>query len=302
MDKPLRNFMKMGTIAFMSYPSIMGGEGDILGSLEKIARDDFFEAIEITWIKDPAVRAKAAKLLKESGLTVAYGAQPRLLTTGYNINHLDKTERQKALDTLKAGIDEACEMGAVGFGFLSGKYEEATKSDSFEALVESTSELCRYAKSKGDMRVALEVFDFDVDKKSIIGPAALAAKFAERMRKQFDNFGLMVDLSHIPLLHETIEESILPVKDYIVHAHIGNAVTIPGCDAYGDAHPRFGFPNSANGVGELAAYFRLLIKIGYLNEKNPPILSFEVKPFGDEDPELVIANTKRVINRAWAMV
>lgn len=32
----------------------------------------------------------------------------------------------------------------------------------------------------------------------------------------------MVDLSHLPLLRETAEEAILPIKDYIVHAHIGN--------------------------------------------------------------------------------
>jgi hypothetical protein len=46
----------------------------------------------------------------------------------------------------------------------------------------------------------------------------------------------------------------------------------------------------------------VLLQIGYLNEKDPPILSFEVKPFGDEDPELVIANAKRTLNLAWAKV
>ena len=42
------------------------------------------------------------------------------------------------------------------------------------------------------------------------------------------------------------------------------------------------------------------MKVGFLNPKNPPILSFEVKPWGDEDPELVIANAKRTLNEAWA--
>ncbi|MGI5850199.1 MAG: sugar phosphate isomerase/epimerase, partial [Christensenellales bacterium] len=37
-------------------------------------------------------------------------------------------------------------------------------------------------------------------------------------------------------------------------------------------------------------------------KKNPPILSFEVKPWGDEDSELVIANAKRTLNEAWAML
>jgi sugar phosphate isomerase/epimerase len=115
------------------------------------------------------------------------------------------------------------------------------------------------------------------------------------------NFGLLVDLSHIPLLHETIEESVLPVMEYILHAHIGNAVVKdPSLPAYGDAHPRFGFPGSANDVDELAHFLRVLLDIGYLNAENPPIVSFEVKPFGDEDPDVVVANAKRTLNEAWA--
>ena len=52
----------------------------------------------------------------------------------------------------------------------------------------------------------------------------LAKRFAEEIIKGYDNFGLMVDLSHIPMIRETNEESILPIKDYIVHAHMGNCV------------------------------------------------------------------------------
>ena len=113
----------------------------------------------------------------------------------------------------------------------------------------------------------------------------------------------MVDLSHIPLLRETVEESILPIKDYIVHAHMGNCVVKdPSLPAYGDMHPRFGFPNGENDVNELVEYLRVLKKIGFLNEKNPPIVSFEVKPYGDEDPDIIVANSKRVLNAAWLQV
>jgi sugar phosphate isomerase/epimerase len=234
-------------------------------------------------------------------MTVAYGSQPRLLTTGMNINDLDDAARKKALDNLKEGIDEAYYMGAEGFAFLSGKYEEDKKEEAFAALVDSTKELCAYAKSKGNLRIALEVFDWDVDKKSIIGPVDLAKRFAEEIRKEYDNFGLMVDLSHLPLLRESARESLIPVKDYIVHAHMGNAVAAdPSLEAYGDAHPRFGFPNSENDVDELVEYLSVLMEIGFLNTKNPPIVSFEVKPWKDEDPDIVVANAKRVLNEAWA--
>lgn len=300
MNESIFKYMKVGLIHFMAYPETMKGEGPIEETLKKILTDEYFNAVELSWIKDKAVREKARKMLATSHMAVKYGAQPRLLTTGLNINDLNEEGRLKALATLKEGIDEAYEIGAEGLAFLSGKYEEATKEASFEALVKSTKELCKYAKSKGDLKIVLEVFDFDVDKKSLIGPAPLAARFAEEIRKEYDNFGLLVDLSHLPLVRETAEQAILPVKDYLVHAHIGNAVAKAGFDAYGDAHPRFGFPNGGNDVDELVEFLRVLMDIGFLNTKNPPVVSFEVKPWGDEDSDIVVANAKRSLNEAWA--
>jgi sugar phosphate isomerase/epimerase len=303
MIESIHKYMKVGLIHFMAYPSCMRGEGPIEETLTKIAVDDYFDAIEITTIKDKEVRERAKKILDTSYLTVGYGGQPRLLTSGLNINDLNEEGRLKALANLKEGIDEAYEMNAAGFGFLSGKYTEDKTEEAYEALIKSTKELCEYAKSKGSMNILLEVFDYDVDKKSLIGPAPLAKRFAEEIRKEYDNFGLMVDLSHIPQIHETIEESILPVKDYILHAHMGNCVVKdPSMPAYGDQHPRFGFPNGEVDVDEMVEYLRLLKNIGFLNEEKRPIVSFEVKPFGDENPDIVVANAKRVLNLAWARV
>ena len=303
MNEPLSKYMKVGLVHFMAYPATIKGEGPVEETIKKLALDEYFHAIEITTIKDKDVRQKVKKMLDTSHMTVAYGAQPRLLTTGLNINDLNEEGRQKALENLKEGIDEAYEIGATGFAFLSGKYEEATKEESYQALVKSTKEICAYVKSKGNMKVALEVFDYDVDKKSLVGPADLALRYAKEIREEHDHFGLMVDLSHIPLIHETIEESLLPVKDYIIHAHIGNCVVqSPDMPGYGDLHPRFGFPNGENDVDEVVDYLRVLLQIGFLNEKKPPIVSFEIKPFGDEDADIVIANAKRTLNEAWARV
>lgn len=303
MNESMRQYMKVGLIHFMAYPAVIKGEGPIEETLYKIAVDDYFEVAEITWMKDPATRKRVKKMIETAHLTVTYGAQPRLLTTGLNINDLNEDGRQQALSSLKAGIDEAYEMGATAFAFLSGKYSEESKEDAYQALVQSTKEICAYAKSKGDMKVALEVFDYDVDKKSIIGPVALAKRFAAEITAEYDNFGLMVDLSHLPLLHETPEESLIPIKDYIIHAHMGNCVVKDSSyPAYGDAHPRFGFPNGENDVEELAAYLRVLLSIGFLNKQSRPIVSFEVKPFEDEDSDLVVANAKRVLNLAWDKV
>lgn len=301
MKENISNYMKVGTIHFMSYPEVMNGHWPSLDSLKKILLDDYFDAVEISWNKDPALRAQAAELIKQSNITVAYGSQPRLLTTGMNINDPDEEKRLAALATLKEGVDEACELGAVGFAFMSGKYEEATKDRSFDALVKSTRELCAYAQARGDMPVLLEVFDFDVDKKSLIGPAAYACEFADIIAAEFDNFGLLTDLSHLPQTRETPREGILPIRKHVRHAHIGNAVVgDPALPAYGDAHPRFYFPDGENGADELAEFLKVLFEIGYLGKGRRPIVSFEVKPFGSEDPEITLAGCKRVLNEAWA--
>ncbi len=220
-----------------------------------------------------------------------------------NINDLDEKKRLLAVANLKEGIDEAYELGAGSFAFLSGKYEEATWEASYQALVASTKEICAYAASKGSLKIALEVFDYDIDKKSLIGPASLAKRYAKEIRKEYPEFGLLVDLSHIPLLHETIEESLMPVKKYITHAHMGNCVVKdPSLPGYGDLHPRFGFPGSENNVQELTDYLQCLLSIGFLNKEKRPIVSFEVKPFGNEDPDLVVANAKRTLLLAWNRV
>lgn len=286
----------------MAYPPTMRGEGDIVGTMKKIALDTYFDAVEFTWIKSESDRKAVRAMLKTAKMTGAYGAQPRLLTTGMNINDLDEQKRAAAVATLKEGIDEAYEMGTAGFAFLSGKYEEATKEESYAALLKSTKELCHYAKQKGDMPVELEVFDFDIEKKSIIGPAELALRFAQDMRKECDNFGLIVDLSHLPLVRESAKHCLTILKDYITHVHIGNAVVHPDKEGYGDQHQRFGFENGSNDTPELVEFLRVLFEIGFLGGKNHPILSFEVKPWGDEDPDLVVANAKRTLDLAWAQL
>lgn len=300
MIESMHQYMRVGIVHFMAFPETGGGEGPVLESIKRIAADDYFTAIEVAWIKDQEVRRKVAKLLQSAKMKVVYVGHPRLFSAALNINHLDEGARQKAVSALKEGIDEAYAMGATGFAFVSGKYAEQTKEDAYQALVASTKELCAYAKVLGDLQIILEVFDYDVDKKSLIGPAMLAKRFAEEIRKNYDNFGLMVDMGHIPLIRESFAEAILPIKDYLVHAHLGNAVTQPGAEGYGDLHPRFGFPNGVNDVSQLVEFLWILKEVNFLNPENPPIVSFEIKPFKDEDPEIVIANAKRTLNEAWA--
>lgn len=294
MNESIHKYFKVGTIQWMSYPN-----RDPMESLKAIARDDFFDAVEVKGFGPDNQKAKA--ILEQSHLKVCYGAQPRLLGPKLNPNAVDEAERQKAEATLIEAVDEAQFLGAGGIAFLAGKWQEETKEAAYQRLLKTTRNLCTYAASKG-MMVELEVFDFDMDKAALIGPAPYAARFAADMRTTHSNFGLTVDLSHFPTTYETSQFVIRTLRPYITHLHLGNAVVKPGCDGYGDLHPRFGYPNSANDVPELLDYFRVLRDEGFFRADDPYVLSMEVTLRPGEDEDIVLANTKRVINRAWALL
>lgn len=298
MKESLHKYFKIGTIRWMSHPA---GTYSLLDSIRKIASDDYFDAVEITHIADDQEREAVKHLLEQSHMTVCFGAQPCLLGTGANPNHIDEAERVRAEKILMEAVDEAEYLGAKAVAFLSGKWEQETKETAFSQLLKTTVNLCRYAAKKG-MWINLEVFDFDMDKAALIGPAPYAARFAAEVRTYCSNFGLMADLSHFPTTYETSKFVIRTLRPYIAHFHIGNAVVVPGKPAYGDKHPRFGFPDSANDTEELVDFLRILRQEGFFNEKEPYHLSFEVTPYGDEDPDIILANSKRVLNRAWAIL
>ena len=278
----------------MSYPN-----RDPMESLKAIARDDYFDAIELKGYGEKNAEAKA--LLDQSHLKVCYGAQPRLLGPKLNPNAIDEAERQKAEATLLEAVDEAEYLGAGGIAFLAGKWQEETKAQAYAQLLKTTRAVCDYAATK-NMMVELEVFDFDMDKAALIGPAPYAAQFAADMRMTHSNFGLLVDLSHFPTTYETSRFVVQTLRPYITHFHFGNAVVKQGCDGYGDLHPRMGYPNSANDTAELLDYLRVLKEEGFFCAENPYVLSMEVTLRPGEDEEIVLANTKRVLNRAWALL
>lgn len=300
-------YADVGLIHFMAYPQCMKGEGPILETLEAVCRDDYFTLAEITWIKDPEVRKAAKAMLRQSGMKYCFGAQPTLLSRKLDLNDPDESGRRAAVVNIKACIDEAVEMNCSGLAFLSGKDPGASeRARAFELLHESVAEICDYARSRGNLPIALETFDrVPYGKNALVGPTAEAVKFAEAVHAKYPNFGLMLDLSHLPLLGESVEDMLEPAKDLVVHVHIGNCVMRDAAHpAYGDEHPCFGCEGGENGVDELAAFLEGLFRIGYLDGVTPKPLSFEVKPiaaFG-ESSEIVIANAKRALNKAWAKI
>lgn len=302
MDGTIHDYARVGIVHFMAYPACMGGEGPVLESISRIANDPCFEVIELTRIKDHQTRAKVRALAEQARVDLCFGAQPILLGGNLDLNHADSAERRKAIDAVKAGIDQAAELACKGVAVLSGKVS-ADKPTALQRLVDSLKDLAGYAKQKG-MPLVLETFDqVPFGKNCLIGPNADAVAVSTEVRKEYPDFGIMLDLSHLPLQHESSAEAIKLAGDHLVHAHIGNcAMDDPNHPAYGDNHPRFGAPGTRNDVKELTEYLRALLENGYLSTMNRRILSFEMKPMAGENPDAIIAGSKRTLDAAWRLL
>ena len=305
MQESISKYFHVGVIHPMAYPQVIKGEGPILETLSKVLNDEYFSAIEVTWIKDEAVRAEAAKMLGCSHMDVIFAGQPPLLTQKLDLNSADEAERMKAVDQCRNSVDQAYELGARILALLSGPCPaDGDKRAAYGRLADSLKQICKYAKSKGDLVVSLETFDYDIDKKCLVGPTAEAVELAKTVRAECPNFGLTVDLSHQPMLNESIEHMVKTAAPYLVHTHIGNCVlSDTSSPAYGDQHPAFGCSCWINDVDEVVRFLKALMDIGFFKKDLPtkmPVVSFEVKPLAGEDSDIVVAGAKRVLNEAWA--
>ncbi len=309
MNESWCKYMNIGTIHFMSFPEVMKGEGPIIETLEKILTNDFFSAVEITHIKDDKVREQAKKMLESSHVVSAYGAQPVLLSNKLNLNSLIEEDRKKAIDEVKKCIEEAAYLGTKGVAVLSGPHPgKEFENEAIKKLLQSLEELCSYSQ-KYNLKFELESFDFDVDKKCLIGKSDLAADIAREVRKKFSNFGLILDLSHFPLQYEHTKMALKNCAGYTTHLHIGNCVLKDKSHpAYGDQHPRFGVDGGENDIEQVREFFAALFELGWLKNASSikpvdkPIISFEVKPMTGENSSIVLANSIRVFKEAWDLL
>ena len=220
----------------------------------------------------------------------------------------DEGSRRAAKTRLKTLLDQALFFAAPLAMIAAPKDPgEKVREATVERFTQDVQDLCDYAdahSSKQRLHLVLENFDRDVEKKRLIGPTVEAAAFADAVAR--DNFGLTVDLSHLPLLKETPAEALRAAAPHLLHVHIGNCVANhPESPLYGDFHPRFGHPLGVNDVPEVTTFLNELHALEFWTRARErlgvtPILSMELKPSEGESSAVILANGKRVFSRAWA--
>jgi len=305
MSESWRQQMYVGLVHPMAYPHVQSEE-ELLASVEEVCLDPFFDVLEVK-PAGTATHARLKALADQSATRLLVAGQPPLLAGKLSLNDPDDAGRRAAVDCVKASIDAAYELGSPLCAVLSGPDPgDADRERQLDLLTDSLVQCCRYAQQRARdyvVWVTLETFDDAIDKRCLIGPSARARALAEKVRAEVDNFGLTIDLSHLPLLGESPAECLEQVVDYLIHAHAGNcALQDREHAAYGDLHPRFGLPGTENDVPQLREFLESLIYSGYFKAEVPtekPVLTFEVKPLPGETTQLVLAGTKRTFLRAW---
>jgi len=299
----IRKIAKLGVVHPMLFPQVQSGEGPICETAHIIVEDPFFECIEVSWVKNGDTRKSLARLLDMGHMEVVYTQGAVAYAKKLNLHSLDSKKRKESVKETKKLIDEARFFNACIFQLITGSDPGVTKREEAKKyLVDSLRELCEYA---ADLMVSVENLDREVHKKFLIGPTAEAIEVIREVKKDFHNIGLTMDLAHLPLLRETFQEAITTAKEHLVHVHLGNCILKDSTNPrHGDKHPPLGIKGGEIGIPQLAQFLRILMEVGFLSphRKKRPVVSFEILPTPDEEPEIILAASKRILGLVFAQL
>ncbi len=300
MKDPWQTYLQIGVVHPMLFPECLGGHGPVAQTLSEICHDPFFEAVDVTAVYDAREREECAALLRDSRMNVMFACQPVQLQQGLDLNAVDGAERKRAVQIVCDHFEQARQLGATRFAIMSGKNVPADeRRAAVGRLIEELRGICRTARERAGLPVVLEIFDHDVDKKALIGTCELAAQVAQEVRRDYADFGLLHDLSHVYLCREDPARHFPLIREYLAAMHAGNSVSQLGHPQFGDTHPLFGIPGGDSDVPQLRNFLKVLFDIGYLRAGRRAVLGFEIRTPPGVSPQTAVANIKRTFHRAW---
>lgn len=279
----------VGLVGFMAFPELMtGSKEEKERALRALAEDPFFHIHELGPLEDE-LWAEAKKML--DGKTVVRCLQPDILGQKLDIGSTDRSERRKAVKYVTDEIEKAAKLGLKAVAMCSGPDPgPAGRDEAVRNTLDSLRTICRSA-AKHNLKVVFELFDRDYDRRLLMGPTKEAVDILRTLKAEYGNIGLLWDLSHAPMLHES--PSVLEgVVDLLAHIHIGCAKKTD--KGFLDSHPGFYTPGAVNGVDDVAELLKTLYRIGYTGA-----VSFEVKPEPTQTSLEIVNTAKGVLVTAY---
>lgn len=271
--------------------------------LEEIMSFDFIQQVDLTIPYTRACRERAIEIVNQSDKRIIYNGY--LMPTGLiPLCTLSDTEREQLLILIRDQIDMAYAVGAELFlQSVGADPGDEQRHQAYQGLATYIKEVEAYIKGKGDMGFTIELMDRHVDKKSLCGPTAEVVAFLEQLKPHGIDAGLVVDIAHIPLMEESIEDVIRTAAPLTKHVHVGTCILKDRNHRWwGDMHPPLGTKGSEIGQPELVRALRALHETEYFNKENKPILTLEIRAFpGLSVRDTLLDNIQR-LEDAWRMM
>ena len=125
----------------------------------------------------------------------------------------------------------------------------------------------------------------------------------QALKTDVDNIGLLLDVAHIRLLNESLEQTIRRCAPYLNRVHLGNCVIKNKENPYyGDLHPPIGYTDGEIDIPELVETLSTLLETGYLKRGGRNSILTELQPVPGKTLDEWIDDNHRRIETAWGMV
>lgn len=312
MRESWETYIDVGIVLPKLFSGIADDKNRFFEGLMTILTDPFFTTVEVSYTPEEEIVEMTRDYTRLAGAQVVFNGGDAVRRLGMDLSSLDEEKRTASVESGKRLIDQCYQEKARIMHVVTGKYTgEEEKAAMLAAFEKSLTDLCAYAVKAGEqeeyvLTVSVETGDRHYDRHYLLGPTNEAVAIVRRVKEKFENVGILLDQSHLPVMREDPHKALWQARDYLSHVHIGNSYVKDMEKPYfGDKHLPFGVPDSEVGVEELAQFLTTLRKVGFFERPSAtrkPLVSFEVGPFGDEPEELVIANVKRVFIEAWQKI
>ena len=302
MNGDIRDYGRLGLVYFMLYPHCMEDPDYHVRTLLEFARRTDIETLDCCIPYDGKRRESLVPALKNCGKEIVYAAHLFPLRK-ISLASVNLQEQDLARLFLRDQIPLAAATGSTGFILASGAdVPEEDRPPARQAFADFCRWFCRELKPY-DITALLEPFDRTVDKKFLYGPTRECVDLIESLRPENDNFGIELDMAHLPLMGESFASALKTCAPCLKRIHLGNCVlkdkTHPW---YGDLHPPIGLEGGEIDVPQLVEIFRLCLEYGYLDKQNRGALVMEMRPFPGKTEDETVQDNIRRIEQAWKLV
>lgn len=264
-------------------------------TLKKAVLLDSIDALDC-WVWRGQRAKEEISILRSSGKIINYNIGDRAGEAPCFPCSQNKSDRIYAYDTLMREVEYALALDSKKIVFASGRDLPEDRAGAKERLAELITLIARQIPR--DVILALEPTDRDIDKYFLFGPLDETVDFIKKVRRYVPSLGLLLDMCHVPLMHETLESAIEKVDDTLVHVHLGNCMIKNKNDPYyGDKHIPWGYPGAEYGFDEGVGFLEMLKKIGYFDKKGATV-SFEMRPVEGMSAEESLERFVEVWDRA----